>query len=537
MASKFARDRSNEEDRFEFPVSENFKCSICFNVLNNPKGCRKNQHYFCFACIREHLKHSHTCPECMDELTPETLVDPPRVLLNCIQELRIKCGYSDRGCPEYVQLCRLQNHVDECGFAPVVCENEGCGAEVNKGEKVHHETELCKFRKVECHGCRELKKEIRELRKSQRKAAKSMEEKQKEVDGRIAALIGNQLQIKKGVKEIRIAVGSSLQKMDSFFDDILSPTTQSDEALKPYCIHPTQQLRPPFNRDIFIMGGMDGNDKITNYVEMFCCKEGRWVDVASMIVPREAASSVVVDNQIIVSGGLVRRVGDNNKQRTDSIEILDLEKHSYKWKMLDAKLPFPEAFHRTFLYKGKLIVVGNKTIFQIQLSAPHAVKELYALPSFSIGFGAELVNEKIYIFRSQGAVLVYDLVANECRIMPSLPFILQNMSTVVLGDKVVLVGGMRKVVGTHGNERNERTADVIMYDTETGESEILPAMKHKRNDCSAVLVDGMIVVMGGHYNSVEYYDFRTNTWKALKAMKMLTSRTTAVVSPLPNQSD
>ena len=542
MASKFARDRSYEEDRFEFPVSENFKCSICFNVLNNPKGCRKNQHYFCFACIREHLKHSHTCPECVDELTPETLVEPPRVLLNCIQELRVKCGYSDRGCPEYVQLCRLQNHVDECGFAPAVCENEGCGEEVNKGEKVRHETELCKFRKIECHGCEELKKEILELRKGQEKAKKrteenqrEMSEKQKEMDGKIAALIRNQLRIKEGVKAMRIAMGTSLQKIDNFFDDILSPPTQSEEALKPYCIHSTQQLRSPFNHDIFIMGGIDGSNKVTNCVEMFCCKEGRWVDVAPMIVPREAASSVVVDNQIIVSGGLVG-VGDRDQLCLDSIEILDLDKYPFKWKMSDAKLPVPPHYHRIFLYKGKLIVVGNMKIFQVQLSAPYAVRELYTLTSLSSGFGAELVNEKVYIFRGQGAVLVYDLVANECRVMPSLPFILQNMSTVVLGNKVVLLGG-KKSARVAGKYTNDHTSDVIMYDTETGESEILPAMKHARINFSAVLVDGMIVVMGGHYNSVEYYDFRANTWKALKAMKMLSSKTTAVVSPLLNPSD
>ena len=476
----------------------------------------------------------------MDELTPETLVEPPRVLLNCIQELRVKCGYSDRGCPEYLQLCRLQNHVDECGFAPAVCENEGCGEEVNKGEKVRHETELCKFRKIECHGCEELKKEILELRKSQEKAKKrteknqkEMSEKQKEMDGKIAALIGNQLRIKEGVKEIRIAIGSSLQKMDSFFDDIRSPT-QSDEALKPQCVHSTQQLRPPFNHDIFIMGGRDGNYKITNYVERFCCKEGRWVDVTPMIVPRESASSVVVDNQIIVSGGSVD-IGKGNSKPTDCIEILNLAKRPFQWKMSDAKLPFPPYYHRTFLYKRKLIVVCTTKIFQVQLSAPYAVKELYTVSlSLLSGFEAELVNEKIHIFGDHGAVLVYDLVANETRVMPSLPFGLVDTSTVVLGNKVVLLGGAKSA---YGNYTKERTSDVIMYDTETGESEILPDMKHTRVNSSAVVVDGMIVVMGGHYNSVEYYDFRTNTWKALKAMKMLSYRTTAVVSPLPNPSD
>ncbi len=231
MASKFARDRGFEEERFELSVSENFKCAICLNVLNNPKGCRNNQHYFCFGCIGEHLKNSHTCPECMEELTPATLVQPPRVLLNCILELRIKCSYSNRGCLEYVKLGNLQTHVDQCGFAPAKCGNEGCGAEVNEREKVRHETELCKFRKVECYGCGELKKEIQELKRNQEKI-KNMEEKQIEMDRKMAEVLDIQSRIKEGVKE---AFKESLNKIESIFDATQSDSrsTQSAQASKP----------------------------------------------------------------------------------------------------------------------------------------------------------------------------------------------------------------------------------------------------------------------------------------------------------------
>ena len=516
MASKFAMDRSLESNRFQFPVSENFKCSICLNVLNNPKGCRKNQHYFCFACISQHLaENSHTCPACMDELTAETLVEPPRVLLNCIQELRVKCSYSDRGCPEYVPLGRLQNHVDECGFAPAVCENEGCGAEVNKCEKFRHETELCKFRKIECRGCGELKKEMQELRRNQEKI-KAMEEKQKEMDRKMAVMVER---VKEGVKDI--LTGNLHAKVDS----ILSDTAQASSS---------HAVQPPFNHDIFIMGGLV-DKKITNSVEMFSCKEGRWITVVPMIVPRKAASSVVFDNQIIVSGGLID-VGKEKSESTDSIEILNLNKHPLEWKMSDPKLPVPASFHHTFLFKRNLIVVCHtiNKIFQVQFSAPHAAKELCTLPAdLDYLYRAELVNEKAFIFGRTSYsrdVLVYDLAANECRSMPALPLTLFNMSTVAWGDQVILLGGRQNVGGAI---RFVDADDVVVYDTETGESEILPAMKHTRNGCSAVLADGMIVVMGGHYNSVEYYDFRTNAWKALKAMKMIRHKATAVVSPLP----
>ena len=160
MATAAVVEYGFDEDRFAEPVSDNFKCGICFNVLNNPKSCQNNQHYFCFGCIIQHLKNYQTCPNCAEELTTETLGTPPRVLLNCISELRVKCDHVKRGCCDQVQLGHLQTHLDQCGFAPVTCGNDGCEMQINTRDKIHHETELCEFRRVLCHDCRELREEI-----------------------------------------------------------------------------------------------------------------------------------------------------------------------------------------------------------------------------------------------------------------------------------------------------------------------------------------------------------------------------------------
>ena len=325
MASKFpTTDRGFEEERFVLPVSENFKCSICLNVLNNPKSCRNNQHYFCSGCIGEHLKNSRTCPECLEELTPETLVQPPRVLVNCILELRIKCIHSQRGCSEHVQLGRLQSHVDKCGFAPAQCENEGCGAQVNRDVKIRHESELCKFRKIECYGCVELKKEIQELRKSQEETNKKLQAQQIEMDRKMAKVLENQLRMKEGVKE---ALQESLDKIETIFNDDSQSdclATQNPQAPKPHVAQSPQQIGCRINQDIFVMGGEKKDGKPTNCVEKFCSKEGRWVDVAPMVVPRVSASSVVFNNQVIVSGGAIRNKSTDYNEPTDSIEFLKL---------------------------------------------------------------------------------------------------------------------------------------------------------------------------------------------------------------------
>ena len=146
-----------DERRFEDPVKRDLFCSICHEVLRNPRTCQNKEHPFCLDCISEHLQFSHTCPECREHLTTETLKDPSRFLKNDLSELKIKCDYNERGCPDYVLLENLQHHVDHCGFAPVMCGNEGCGMEMNKRDKEIHEKHFCHFRVAKCHDCREIK--------------------------------------------------------------------------------------------------------------------------------------------------------------------------------------------------------------------------------------------------------------------------------------------------------------------------------------------------------------------------------------------
>ena len=119
--------------------------------------CRNNEHIFCLACItRNLLENSETCPECNEHLSIDTLRRAPRVVNNYLSELEIKCDFASRGCPQYIRVEAIKVHVASCGFAPVRCSNEECGMEINKRDKVHHETEVCEYRKVKCHDCEHL---------------------------------------------------------------------------------------------------------------------------------------------------------------------------------------------------------------------------------------------------------------------------------------------------------------------------------------------------------------------------------------------
>ena len=160
MASKLAvYDTGYDDERFEQIVSETLHCIICTNVIKDPVMCQRNEHLFCRACITIHLMYSSTCPTCMEPLTVETLRQA-RTAMNLLSELKIRCEFFDRGCGKFVQLRDLERHEADCGFAPAVCSNDGCHLEVNKHDLLHHETAMCELRRVKCHSCNEIKREM-----------------------------------------------------------------------------------------------------------------------------------------------------------------------------------------------------------------------------------------------------------------------------------------------------------------------------------------------------------------------------------------
>ena len=145
-----------DEERFVTTINRNFLCLICFNVLKDPVLCSKTKHCFFRGCITKHLENSRRCPTCADELTEETLTEPPIMIKYYLNELNMRCVYRDRGCEEIVQLQHLDQHEDSCGYTPAVCRNQDCGATLNKRDLIHHESELCEYRKLKCHSCGEM---------------------------------------------------------------------------------------------------------------------------------------------------------------------------------------------------------------------------------------------------------------------------------------------------------------------------------------------------------------------------------------------
>ena len=308
--------------RFEKAVDDHFHCSICFNVLKEPMMCRNNEHLFCRDCITEHLNtNSHTCPECNEDLTVETL-RRARVVSNILSGLKIKCDYSHRGCQEYIRLEELDSHVENCGFAPVKCSNEECEMIVNKLEIIHHESTVCEYRKVKCHNCVKIEQDVEQI------------------------------------KGLMVQMFEKLRFLENTIQ-ISSAVNYASNA---------------FMEDILVAGGQNRDHKKLKSVERFSWKKNVWERVSSMNVGRKGATSFVYENKVFVAGGC----------DSSEIEVLKLNKDSPRWKISEATLLYTCQLLRSVVYQNRAILFcacdETDHCAELCLTPPYTCKKLCKMP-------------------------------------------------------------------------------------------------------------------------------------------------------------
>ena len=168
----------------------------------------------------------------------------------------------------------------------------------------------------------------------------------------------------------------------------------------------------------------------------------------------------------------------------------------------------------------------STTIYEVQLIPPHTNRILDYLPQPKAGHGAELLNDRIFIFgggRNPGVpsddVLVYDILSNQFNNNPALPYQVQGMATVRGKKGVILVGGV--------DETDQELQNVIEYDVDLGGTTELPEMMENRGGCCAAIgltrstsgssfdvLASTLVVLGSlrGLNTVEGYDFNLHMW-------------------------
>ena len=538
-----------EDSRFEKDVDENFHCSICYNVLKEPRMCRNNGHVYCLACISEHLKvNSQTCPECNEHLSVDTL-RRPRVVNNYLSKLKINCDYASRGCPEFTCVEGLETHFANCEFAPVFCSNENCGKEINKQDQVHHETEVCGYRKVKCHDCGQtrevvgrLEGRLVELDGKVQTAEKKMENnhaEMKKIVGKLeGSLVAMNKRINEAIKNRHDDVKENLSKVNKDVDEVKVMMSQMLEKFNMLELlsklpSPTEGMFNTPRQDILIAG--DNTFNTWKTAEIFSWEKNGWYEISQMNEEHTGASSFIYNDQLFVFGGLGTKI----------IETLDLNELPLKWMEFSDELPYESDDHSTVVCQQRVIHIGghngdehkvSNVISELQLTSPCTLKELCQMPESRQCHGAEVFEDKVLILGGKDddddvldSVLEFDPEKNECKELPSLPHPMKEMATVRWRDQVVVLGGR--------DEDGEVLNDVFMYDCKTGKITALPSMLEKRSECCAVITGNTIVVMGGEndvddFSSVECFTMGGCSWKYLPSMNE--ERSAAVAELLPS---
>ena len=553
-----------DDSRFENVVDENFHCSICYNVLKEPRMCRNNEHIFCRACISEHLKvNSETCPECNEHLSLDTLRKAPRVVRNCLSKLKINCDHASRGCRQFTCLEELETHVSSCGYAPVMCSNAECGIEINKQDKVRHETEVCEYRRVKCQDCgkmqevvgrlegkmMELDRKVEEARGETKKESQELRNVAKNTGDKVEAMIEEvKNEVKNEVRKVNNEVGEvkkevkdvkeNISKVNKDVDEVKVMMSQVLEKLNMLehlnkLPSPTERMLNTPREDILIAGG-EGD---TTGTEIFSWEKNGWFEVSPMNEKYEGASSFIYKDQLFVAGGFDCK----------TIETLDLNVLPLKWRKFPGKLSYGCGRHQTVVYQERVIHIGglnydewkiSNVISEFQITSPYNLKELCQMPEPRAYHGAEIFEDKVLILGGSksfaqkdclDSVLEFDVKTNQCKEISPLPRPLSSLATVQWRDQVVVLGGYDK--------NNKVLNDAFMYNIKTGKITVLPSMLEKRCRCCAVITGDTILVMGGRneededLNSVECFTMGSSAWEYLPAMNK--TRYCAVAEVLP----
>ena len=485
--------------RFHSRIDEGFVCCICLGVLQDPKQCENNEHYFCSGCIKKHLeKTSHSCPVCQDKLTVETLRKAPRIVADCVSRYKISCDHAARGCDAVLELGALQAHVQDCDFMPGTCSNEGCDEVVSKRDVKQHELYLCRFKTTTCDDCGEkmphhkygahgcvLRRDVDEMKND------------------LAEMKSTQHEMMTSMQRMTITAESLQKSVNSMSTDIVVIAGLNPE---------TEQCR--------------------SSVERFNLLTQTWAQLPRLKIARWLSAAVMFNNQMFVCGGV-----KDDATCLDSIEVLDLNGNPPEWHKFFVNLPIKVAGHMCVVHGNRLLIIGGSmkvgesldSIYELLLVPPYSSKLLCHMKKKRVFHGVELFDDKVLIAGGVGAetdVEVFDIARNECVEMPPLPSRVSRMGTVCRGDTMLLIGGMESV------DENKFSNKIIEYDFKTGQSKVLLTMKTGRAFFSCVCRGNTLFVIGGVKDdpaAVDCFNFSSNSWKRLPSMAETRMLASAVV--------
>jgi len=127
MLSKFEKEPTLLVD----PANEDYLCSICYEILNEPT-LLKCGHTFCKACIYREIDIHQRCPLCRFSVNSFEQTSPNTAISNSVESIEIYCRF---GCKK-----------DSSSAGMWVRDPGGCNEIVRYKDRESHE-KGCKFKK------------------------------------------------------------------------------------------------------------------------------------------------------------------------------------------------------------------------------------------------------------------------------------------------------------------------------------------------------------------------------------------------------
>ena len=475
---------------------DSFSCKICLEVLHDPVQCQDSEHYFCRKCITKHLENSETCPLCMDQLTLETLRPPSRIIANVVSQIKKpRCRHVSRGCTENVEVEDVLLHEQTCGYAPVVCSNEGCEETVNRRDQESHEMKECKFRKITCESCDEELVYV-DYERHQCTLRKEMNEVKSEIN----EVKSHLNEVTESLKQVVLAQGEVMEKLKAHnhrLDEIQDRLPLVSSTIV------QREGKVAVNGQIFIIGG--SGVEAGKSVEIFNWSTKTWTLIKSCLFFERCLSfSFIYGKKIMICGG----------SYTERIEYLIPSETGCTSTVASVSL-HSNARHSGLLYKDQVLAFYNDVV-ETSLEPPGESRTLLEEEGRrDDSAGVHLFGDSIYIVGGQQSKMEkYDVAKNEMKTLPSLPYKVSYMATVAYKDNIIIIGGY---------DGKEYLNDVVMFNVTTHEYKKLPSMLEKRRWCTAVIMGDVVVVLGGYnnLNTVEYYVIGDSEWKELPAMNLV----------------
>ena len=219
----------------------------------------------------------------------------------------------DRGCGKFVQLGDLERHVAECGFAPAVCSNEGCELEVNKQDLLHHETAVCELRRVKCHSCNDIRREMDTVKVNLAMVNEKLDRNEKKLSETLEKIEENrkdveliQEQFTKQEKNNQ-SLRNSLNEITKQLEKIIQQTTPADvgaeqEENEKEIVETKEELSPIYHSDSSSDDDTFRGDKNNKEIAGSLCQE------------KPATPTLLADNPYSVSSDDDTFRGHKNKK-------------------------------------------------------------------------------------------------------------------------------------------------------------------------------------------------------------------------------